>query len=371
MKVLLTGLLLWLFPYVVYAEESKVRVAMLISGYGEEGDPSISYDLEELAQSYLVLTRNNVTVDIITPKGGKVNVKNNKDGLPFIQEFKRNTPALKQLNKTLPAKLASNNKYQALFIVGGDGAMFDLPFDANTQDFIKSFVEQDLPIAAVCHGPAALINITKPNGDYFVKGKQINSFTLREEQAFSKSLLSKFPFMLETELVKRGAKFQSNAPMLPFVAEDGNLITAQNPMSVPSATEALLVKLDIVPQQRALFKDEATMALISKARVEGSHQIDIALAMEPDSYNMNYLALYGFYAYQLAETKQDKAIELEIMARIGKHFNHPKYHIALISAYIEQKQQIKAKALYQGFRQQYPDEIFPPHIAEQLLEHDK
>lgn len=366
MKLLTIGLLLWLSPFLTFAEGSPPRVAMLISGYGEQGDPSISYDLEELAQSFLVLTKNRVVVDIVTPKGGKVSVKTNKDDLPYIQQFKQDTPALTLLSNTISAKAAAKNNYQGLFVVGGDGAMFDLPFEPNTQRFIQSFVDNKLPIAAVCHGPAALVNITQASGDYYVKGKRINSFTLREEQAFGKPLLDKFPFMLETELKKRGAIFESNAPMLPYVAEDGNLITAQNPMSVPRAAEALLIKLGVTPITRQPFKDEATMHLLSQARNEGSHIIDIELARKPESYNMNYLALYGFYAYQLANNQKDKLIELDIMARIGQHFSHPKYQEGLIMAYLEQQQAQKAKAVYNNFHKQFPDSELPESLQQRL-----
>ena len=64
------------------------KVALLISGYGNETQGKISYDLEELAQTYLVLHNHNLELDIVTPKGGEVVVKTNKDNLAYIQKFK-------------------------------------------------------------------------------------------------------------------------------------------------------------------------------------------------------------------------------------------------------------------------------------------
>jgi len=103
--------------------------------------------------------------------------------LAYIQKIKEF--AIHKLQNTRSAKQASKQSYDALFIVGGDGAMFDLPFDPATQNFINQFIEQQLPIAAVCHGPAALVNLKGLDGNYFVAGKKVNSFTQIEEHAFN------------------------------------------------------------------------------------------------------------------------------------------------------------------------------------------
>ncbi len=368
MKQLLFAISLLLMAFYSFADTAKPhRIAMLISGHGNE-DPALSYDLEELAQSYLILSRNGVKIDIVTPEGGAVLVKSNKDHLDFIKDFKQGTPALAKLGNTLSATQAAQNSYQGLFIVGGDGAMIDLPVHADTQTFVQGIISKDLPTAAVCHGPAALVNLKDEAGNFFVKGKTINAFTLREEHAFSKENLHHFPFMLQTELEKRGANFQSNAPMLPFIAVDGNLITAQNPMSVPKAAEALLVKMGIQPKAREAFKDEATLALLSRARSEGSYLIDLALVKDPEAYDMNYMALYGFYAFGLAQTEASKAIELEIMARIGQHFSHPQYQLGLIAAYLEQGHSQKAKFEHELLLQQFPETQIPEQLLAKLTQ---
>ncbi|MBW8190633.1 type 1 glutamine amidotransferase domain-containing protein [Neiella marina] len=364
MKNIFHTLLILFLISVSFAAVSDTRVALLISGYGNEGDGSISYDLEELAQTYLVLVNNGISLDIVSPKGGAVPVHKKKDDLEYIQQFKQQTPALSQLADTLSAKQALSQEYDGLMVIGGDGAMFDLPFDKNTQALLTQFVHQNKPIAAVCHGPAALLNIKQTSGEYFIKGKRVNSFTLKEEHAFSAELLDKFPFMLQTELVTRGAIFQSNAPMLPFVAEDGLLITAQNPMSVAKAADALVVKLGLTPKARTLYRDEATFQLISRARTEGAFIIDIALASAKESYNLNYMALYGFYAYQLADMPEQKLVELEIMARIGKQFSHPKYSMALINAYLDQGFIEQAKSEKKLLMKQFPETELPKELAQ-------
>lgn len=334
------------------SDDSHKRALMLISSNGTEQAPELSYDLEELAQAYLVLHDNGIQVDIMSPKGGAVLVKNNKDDLAYIQRFKQ--LALNQLENTLAPAAVNINDYHAVFVIGGAGAMIDLPADAATQTLLGSALTSDMTITAVCHGPAALVNLRTVEGGWFVEGKRMNSFTNTEEHAFSAEHIEHFPFLLEDKLKERGAIFVNNAPMLPYVAVDGNLITAQNPGSVAKAAEATVLALGLPLQTREAFKDEATMELISKARANGPAMLDLALARDAESYDMNYLALYGFYAYRIADT-QDKPRELALMQTIRKYFSHPEYDTQLILNLLEQGQREAALELFEEFKVHFGD----------------
>ncbi len=335
----------------VTANTSKTKVLMLISGCGNETRPELSYDLEELAQSYLVLHDNGVELDIATPKGGAVLVKTNKDDLAYIQRFK--SIALKQLKNTKATKDISASDYDGVFIVGGAGAMFDLPSDNATQAVLTDFAAQQHIIAAVCHGPAAIADVKLPNGKFLIEGKKVNGFTNIEEHAFSGEHISMFPFLVQDKLTQNGGVFVSNDPMLPFVAVDKNLITAQNPSSVPNAAEAMLLKLGVTPKTREPFADEATMELIAEAKNNGTVAIDLALSKKPQMYDLNYLALYGFYAYALAPDSRKK-VELDLMEAISQHFQHPAYEAALIKALVEQERNLAANQALATFLTRYP-----------------
>lgn len=347
---------------------NQKRVALVISGYANHGNPALSYDQEELAQSYLTLINNGVDIDIVSPKGGAVLVKNNKDDIAYIQNFKNNTPALKQLANTLSAEQAKARHYDGLFIVGGDGAMFDLPNHKGMQSLIQDFAQQGKPIAAVCHGPAALIDIKLKDGSYFVAGKTVNSFTLAEDQAFKKEHIELYPFIVQTELEKRGAHFVFNKPMLPYVAHDGNLITAQNPMSVAKAAEALVLELGVTPKVRKMFKDEATFDLLSRAENEGFNLIDVEIAKNPSAYDYNYMALYGYYAFQIAKTPEQKQFQLKLMAQLRDHVveYQPRYQLALISANIEMDLMENAKMEYAWWLSNFPEQQAPEGLIKKL-----
>ena len=340
------------------------KVALLISGYDNPELPSVGYDLEELAQAYLILRQNGLSIDIVSPSGGAVKVKKHKDHVAYIQAFKQQTNAVQQLKNTKATSSIDAKNYDALFIVGGDGAMFDLPFHQPTQNFIKQFIVANKPIAAVCHGPAALVNIELTEHQPFVKGKQINSFTKAEDEAFSKDLLEHFPFVLQTKLEQQGANFVNNHPMLPYVTVDDNLITAQNPVSVGIAAEALIALMGYSPLPRQMFPDEASLHLVSKAWTNGAAYIDVAMRKAPHDYDKNYLGLYGFYAYDLATTEADKRRSLALMSRIASYFEHPQYQVRLLERLVEQEEIEKAKSLLVRIKQSNPELIIPTRIQE-------
>ncbi len=51
------------------------------------------------------------------------------------------------------------------------------------------------------------------------------------------------PFLIEDEFIRLGAKYQKIQNWAPFVVEDANLITGQNPASSAPVAEALLKHL--------------------------------------------------------------------------------------------------------------------------------
>ena len=129
------------------------------------------------------------------------------------------------------------------------------------------------------------------------------------------------------------------------------------------AAEALIVKLGLKVKPRQKFRDEATLALINQARSSGSYLIDIAFNSAPELYDLNYFALYGFYSYGLAETNEDKLIELEIMTAVARHFEHPVFMGNLIKAQLEQGFDKAAEKNFIHLKEKYPQEKVIAKIA--------
>jgi putative intracellular protease/amidase len=122
--------------------------------------------------------------------------------------------------------------------------MWDMPDNKISIALIEAFVKADKPIGAVCHAPAALVNVRGKDGEYLVKSKRVTGFTNAEEEAVG--LTAVVPFLLEDRLKERGGLYSKGADWAPYVQVDGKLVTGQNPASSRLAAQELLKLLRLV-----------------------------------------------------------------------------------------------------------------------------
>ena len=129
-------------------------------------------------------------------------------------------------------------EYDALLFPGGHGPMYDLYSETGSLTFAASVYENGKPVAALCHGPAAICNIKLKDGSYLVNGKKVTGFSNAEEGAVQ--LTSVMPFLLEDELKKNGGIYEKAASdWASHVVVDGLLLTGQNPASAHDLAKKL------------------------------------------------------------------------------------------------------------------------------------
>lgn len=131
--------------------------------------------------------------------------------------------------------------YDAVYYPGGHGPMQDLAVDEDSAALIAATIAGGRPLAAVCHGLAALLPARTATGESVVAGRRLTGFTDEEERLGG--LADRAPFLLESELRARGAEVDIAAPWSDHTVVDGLLITGQNPQSSASAAAALLAAL--------------------------------------------------------------------------------------------------------------------------------
>ena len=93
-------------------------------------------------------------------------------------------------------------------------------------------------VAAVCHGPAALVHVRVKDGELLVHGRRITGFSDAEERLLQ--MEDVVPFLLETKLRKIGALYEKADPWAECVVEDGGLVTGQNPASALGTAQAVM-----------------------------------------------------------------------------------------------------------------------------------
>jgi len=303
------------------AETTTKKVLMVVSGNGQ-GEEKPGYEFDEFSKAYTVFKDNSIAVDIASPKGGKVEADKYDPSKPYNAKVLIDEAIMAKLNNTLATSSIDTKAYDAVFIVGGKGAMFDLPKDTALQSVIAEIYHQQGSVAAVCHGPAALVNVKLKDGSYLVANKAVNSFTNQEEKLFGQKWINDFDFMLEDKLSERGANFQSSEIMLSHVAIDGRLITGQNPTSTVGVATALVKSLGLTPVKVAMEIEDKTMAIIA-AFIAGDKSALETLKDNQAEYHISLVGMYGFYFLKTADATLDFEQALALMVVAQKAINNP------------------------------------------------
>ena len=231
---------------------------------------STGYELTELARAYYVFQANGFEVDIASPLGGKAPVVLDDDDMAtFDYAFLNDPKAQNKTNHTIAIKDIVLEEYQAVFFVGGKGAMFDFPQNTKIQTIVREYFQTGKVIGAVCHGPAALVNVTLDNGSPLLTNKKVSGFTNEEELFLIPKAKTIFPFLLQEKLTAQGAKFSDGGMYLENVSQDGNLVTGQNPWSVWLLAETMIKQLGYAPKKREITAEENSITLLSVYKNKG------------------------------------------------------------------------------------------------------
>lgn len=143
-----------------------------------------------------------------------------------------------RINNSIPVNQLNIADYDAVFYPGGFGLLSDL---ASNEDFARlaaTHYEAGGILAAVCHGPGALLPITLSSGEKLLASKSVTAFTREEEIDFN--TINDIPFLLEEALTRSVARYSKVQPWGEFVVEDQRVITGQNPASAHAVGQALV-----------------------------------------------------------------------------------------------------------------------------------
>lgn len=191
------------------------------------------YFFPEVAHPFEVLDEAGIAVDFVSPLGGTPPFDGYDDNDPSQRKF-RDGVAIRRMNRSRKLAEVDVLDYDAVFFPGGLGPMVDITNDPDVKQAVRRAWDGGKIVAAVCHGPAALLDVTLADGTPLVKGKKLTSFSTAEEEGYAKADV---PFDLETALRDQGATHTSAAVWQENVVVDGRLMTGQNP-----ASGALLAK---------------------------------------------------------------------------------------------------------------------------------
>lgn len=202
---------------------------------GSTGQPTGAY-LGEVAHPYEVFRRAGYSVELASVKGGPIPLDGVEEADAVGRGFLAEHGA--ELAASQAAESVDPSRYDAIFFAGGHGAMWDLPDDPGFQRVAAAIYERGGVVAAVCHGPAALVNVKLASGRYLVAGKHVSAFTNDEERAVK--LDTVVPFSLADALTARGAHHEPAPNWQKKVVVSERLVTGQNPASAAGVAEGVI-----------------------------------------------------------------------------------------------------------------------------------
>ncbi len=297
------------------------RVLMVLSSEGRDGGKTRpGFEMDELAQAWAIVRDSGIDVVLASPSGGAVHADAYDPKDPANLRFLADEKARAMLDATHRIDAIDAKQFDAVFVIGGKGAMFDLAVDAELAQLLAQVHDAGGIVAAVCHGSAALAGVRLANGEWLVKDRRVTGFTGEEEAVFGKQWSAEFPFEIEGAMRERGARWSEAPLMMPNLAVDDRLITGQNPYSTGAVADALVRSLGRTPAPREARRDEASLALLQRAVAGEMQQARAELAAEPSRFQPELIGIVGHYQLQVASNPGQVTQALAAMELATPHF---------------------------------------------------
>lgn len=296
------------------APPSRGRIlAVLTSAERTLGGPGrAGFELTELSRAWWVFEAAGFEVELASPEGGAPpKVVDTDDAVDADYAFLNEPRTRQAIESTLRLDAVDPTRYDAVYVVGGKGAMLDLHGNAALQRILAEVYTRGGVISAVCHGPAALLGVELAPGQTLLQGRRVTGFSTAEELFLMEDPVQRLGFLLQDALADEG-EF-SEAPMyLEHVVVDGRVLTGQNPWSTWALAEATVRALGVEPVARPRSSEERAVDLLHRLHADG---YDAARAAKSSlgPVDNRLLLMHGLVASMRGEYK--RMFELMWLAR--------------------------------------------------------
>ncbi|MDP9077694.1 MAG: type 1 glutamine amidotransferase domain-containing protein [Bacteroidota bacterium] len=197
---------------------------------------SKTFWLAELTHPYWNLSERGHEIQVASPLGGKINpdpASNpyaegswEKDDI-VSKGFLSDPTLVAIMESTLVLKDVDLTSFDAVHVVGGGGACFDLYPNDDVKRALEYFWNADKFVGTICHGSIVLGNIPD-----LVKGKPATGYSRAEdaliEEVFGLNFIPNFP---QPIMEAAGIVYECVEPAGVHVVVTGKLITGQNQQS--------------------------------------------------------------------------------------------------------------------------------------------
>lgn len=212
------------------------KILMVTTNFSDISDEiKTGVTIEEFAVPFLTFVATGYEVIVTSPNGGKSPIDENSLSCSNPMEW---DDAAKFLRNTVKLLDVDYSRFDAIFLVGGHGTMFDFVNNDTLNYVISDMFKNKKLIAAICHGVVGLTGATDTEGNSILKNKHITSFTNKEEHIIK--MQEFMPFSLEDKIKELGAVFIENKPWSEHVEISCNIVTGQNQQSSLLTAETVI-----------------------------------------------------------------------------------------------------------------------------------
>jgi putative intracellular protease/amidase len=203
--------------------------------------------LSELTHFLDVVHDAGFAYDIASPAGGKPPLDEDSVSSKQLADsanahFLADARSVAALENTLPCRDVQPDEYDAIYLAGGHGTMFDFRQSQDLKRLLTAVASRGRYVTAVCHGVSGLVDTVDQDGKLLVQSKRVTGFSNLEDRLMA--VKDRLPYLLEDALKANGGHYRRN--LLPFTARvevDGKLLTGQNPQSAKALAAALVREL--------------------------------------------------------------------------------------------------------------------------------
>jgi len=231
---------------------AKGKVLFVASNVLDMGDPEqhdARNNLWEYAPPYHVFVMHGYEVDFVSPQGGPVEFMMDPLGISSYAIKYENF--LGKAGNTLEPDQIDAAQYQAVYVGGGYGTLFDVASDEELMTLMGRIYENGGVVGGCGHGPGGFANARLKDGSYLVKGKRVAGFPNSTERSKSWAKEgSLLPFLVEDQLRKNGAEAQNKETL----ADKHAVVVDQRIVSSMFLPSAALVAEEMV---RLLERDDS------------------------------------------------------------------------------------------------------------------
>lgn len=254
--------------------ETMKKILLVLTSQDTLGDTgeATGYNVAEASHPWKVFRDAGYFVDFASIAGGQPPRDEVQEDDPVQVEFTQDETVKASLYNTPRVSVVDPSQYDAVYLVGGHGTMWDFTGDADLQKLIASIYDSGGVVGAVCHGPSGLVDVELGTGVALLSGRKVAAFTNAEEEAVGKQDV--VPYLLQDKLEEQGATVKLADNWEENVQVDERLVTGQNPQSAAGVAKEMTKLLTEVVREQKAEEEEAAQKLRAERDAEKAAEDD-------------------------------------------------------------------------------------------------